>query len=564
MAKRSQTGGRSSKSGKGRSERNSNPDSRKSSSTGGKPRTERKRTSSRSDSPKSYGAAAGRKPRFSKDDSSDSRKGDFGKRSDSTKSYGAAPGRKPRFSKDDSSDSRKGNFGSRSDSPKSYGSSSERKPRFSKDDSSDSRKGNFGKRSDSSKSYGSASERKPRFSKDDSSDSRKRNFGSRSDSPKSYGSASERKPRFSKGDSSDSRRGNFGKRSDSPKSYGSASERKPRFSKDDSSDSRKRNFSKSSDSPKPYRSGPGSRPRFSKDEPRSDSEKGNSGKRSSSFDPKARFKDDDKKAGSFRGKKFEPREETKPGRFSDDSRQKKDAPAQTEKIRLNRYIANSGVCSRREADELITMGLISVNGKTITELGFKVNPTDEVRYESRLLRAEKPVYILLNKPKGYLTTTNDPQERDTVMHLIGDKVRERIYPVGRLDRNTTGLLLLTNDGDLADKLMHPSYNVKKIYKVELDRPLTKGDFQKIQEGVRLEEGVAQVDDLAIVSEDGKTVGIELHIGWNRVVRRIFESLEYQVVKLDRSVYAGLDKKELSRGQWRYLRQEEVVRLKHFK
>src|SRR5690606_26230126 len=217
--------------------------------------------------------------------------------------------------------------------------------------------------------------------------------------------------------------------------------------------------------------------------------------------------------------------------------------AQTEKIRLNRYIANSGVCSRREADELITMGLISVNGVTITELGYKVNPGDEVRYESKVLRAEKPVYILLNKPKGYLTTTRDPEERKTVMNLIGGKIKERIYPVGRLDRNTTGLLLLTNDGDLADKLMHPSYNVKKIYKVELDRPLTRADFQKILDGIQLEEGKAQVDDLAIVSDDGKTIGIELHIGWNRVVRRIFESLEYEVVKLDRSVYAGLDKKD---------------------
>jgi 23S rRNA pseudouridine2605 synthase len=240
------------------------------------------------------------------------------------------------------------------------------------------------------------------------------------------------------------------------------------------------------------------------------------------------------------------------------------APAQTEKIRLNRFIANSGVCSRREADELITMGLISVNGKTITELGYKVNPGDEVRYESRVLKAEKPVYVLLNKPKGYLTTTVDPQERNTVMHLIGNHIKERVYPVGRLDRNTTGLLLLTNDGDLADKLMHPSYNVKKIYKVELDRPLTKADYQRILDGVQLEEGKAMVDDLAIVSEDGKTVGVELHIGWNRVVRRIFESLEYDVVKLDRSVYAGLDKKDLPRGNWRFLTKEEIVRLKHYK
>lgn len=240
------------------------------------------------------------------------------------------------------------------------------------------------------------------------------------------------------------------------------------------------------------------------------------------------------------------------------------APAQTDKIRLNRYIANSGVCSRREADELIKMGLVSVNGKTVTEMGYKVNPGDEVRYENKLLKAEKPVYILMNKPKGFLTTTDDPQERNTVMHIIGNNVKERIYPVGRLDRNTTGLLLLTNDGDLADKLMHPSYNVKKIYKVELDRPLTKADFQKITEGVLLEEGRAVVDDLAIVSEDGKTVGVELHIGWNRVVRRIFESLEYEVVRLDRSVYAGLDKKDLGRGQWRFLTKEEIVRLKHFK
>lgn len=267
-----------------------------------------------------------------------------------------------------------------------------------------------------------------------------------------------------------------------------------------------------------------------------------------------------------------PRDENK-GFFNKQSREPKfrgqpdqdvAAPVQTEKIRLNRYIANSGVCSRREADELISMGLISVNGKTVTELGFKVNPGDEVRYENRVLRAEKPVYILMNKPKGFLTTTEDPQERDTVMHIIGSAVKERIYPVGRLDRNTTGLLLLTNDGDLADKLMHPSYNAKKIYKVDLDRPLTKADFQKIIDGVRLEEGVAMVDDLAIVSEDGKTVGVEIHIGWNRVVRRIFESLDYQVVRLDRSVYAGLDKKDLARGQWRFLTKEEIVRLKHFK
>jgi len=263
------------------------------------------------------------------------------------------------------------------------------------------------------------------------------------------------------------------------------------------------------------------------------------------------------------GKGYASKESSKAGsRPRKGNKETTDEPAGDGKIRLNRFIANSGVCSRREADELISMGLISVNGKTITELGYKVSRTDEVRHENKVLRAEKPVYILMNKPKGFLTTTVDPQERNTVMHIIGNAVKERVYPVGRLDRNTTGLLLLTNDGDLADKLMHPSYKAKKIYKVELDRPLSRADFLSITEGVQLEEGKARVDDLAIISEDGKTVGVELHIGWNRVVRRIFESFGYEVVKLDRSVYAGLDKKDLPRGHWRFLKQEEIIRLKH--
>lgn len=270
---------------------------------------------------------------------------------------------------------------------------------------------------------------------------------------------------------------------------------------------------------------------------------------------------DTEKRGFFNKKKFKPDNPEKKRRTQKKAEQQ---PEPSGKIRLNRFISNSGVCSRREADNLIAMGLISVNGKVITEMGYKVNPGDEVRYENRVLRAEKPVYILMNKPKGYLTTTTDPQDRNTVMHIIGNAVKERVYPVGRLDRNTTGLLLLTNDGDLAEKLSHPSYNVKKIYKAELDKPLTKADFQKILDGVLLEEGRAIVDDLAVVSPDGKTIGLELHIGWNRVVRRIFEALGYQVVKLDRTVYAGLDKKDLPRGEWRFLKPDEIIRLKHFK
>ena len=268
------------------------------------------------------------------------------------------------------------------------------------------------------------------------------------------------------------------------------------------------------------------------------------------------------------GKSFEKRHDKDFGKsvkdFSQENQEQKESSEGSDKIRLNKYISNSGVCSRREADALITMGLVSVNGTVITELGYKVNRKDVVKYDGKTLRAEKPVYILMNKPKGFLTTTKDPEERNTIMQIIAGSVKERVYPVGRLDRNTTGLLLLTNDGDLTDKLSHPSYNVKKIYKVELDKPLTKTDFQKILDGIQLEEGRAIVDDLAIVSDDGKTVGIELHIGWNRVIRRIFERLEYQVVKLDRSVYAGLDKKDLGRGHWRYLTSEEIVRLKHYK
>lgn len=294
------------------------------------------------------------------------------------------------------------------------------------------------------------------------------------------------------------------------------------------------------------------RSRFAKRPPRTSSgeqEEGRGQRRSDSF-------------GKPFKKTYRPRSE-RPQTSSKRKTDEVSAP-KSDKVRLNKFIANSGVSSRREADELIKMGLISVNGTAVTELGYKVNPGDEVRYENKVLRAERPVYILMNKPKGFLTTTEDPQDRKTVMHIIGSAVKERIYPVGRLDRNTTGLLLLTNDGELADRLMHPSFNVKKVYKVELDRPLTKGDFQSIVEGVRLDEGRATVDDLAIVSEDGRTVGVELHIGWNRVVRRIFESLGYEVMKLDRTVYAGLDKKELTRGQWRFLSKDEIIHLKHFK
>ncbi len=236
----------------------------------------------------------------------------------------------------------------------------------------------------------------------------------------------------------------------------------------------------------------------------------------------------------------------------------------TDIIRLNKYISNAGICSRREADKHIAHGMISVNGKVVTELGYKVQRGDSVKMGSKLLKPEPNVYVLLNKPKDFITTTEDPQERKTVMTLVANACQERIYPVGRLDRNTTGLLLFTNDGELAEKLAHPSNSMKKIYQVTLERPLSKDDFEKIAKGLRLEDGVANVDDLAFVSDDKTVVGIEIHSGRNRIVRRIFEHVGYKVMYLDRVMYAGLTKKDLPRGTWRYLDEKEVVQLKHMK
>ncbi len=249
-----------------------------------------------------------------------------------------------------------------------------------------------------------------------------------------------------------------------------------------------------------------------------------------------------------------------------DTRQhgKEDQHKRQESIRLNKYIANAGVCSRREADKLIQNGEIKVNGKVIEELGYQVKKTDKVTYKGKKLNPEKLVYVLLNKPKNFITTTEDPQERRTVMHLVAKACSERIYPVGRLDRNTTGLLLLTNDGELAKKLSHPSYGVQKLYQVDLDKPITDKDFLSIQQGVMLEDGLAKVDEIGLVNETRKSLGVQIHIGRNRIVRRIFEHLGYQVVRLDRVMYAGLTKKDLPRGTWRFLDEKEVVKLKYLK
>ena len=234
----------------------------------------------------------------------------------------------------------------------------------------------------------------------------------------------------------------------------------------------------------------------------------------------------------------------------------------TEPLRLNKFLANAGVCSRREADEFIQAGVVTVNGEVVTELGTKILRTDEVKFHDTPVSLEKKVYVLLNKPKDYVTTSDDPQQRKTVMDLVKDVCPERIYPVGRLDRNTTGVLLLTNDGDLASKLTHPKFLKKKVYHVHLDKNLTAHDMQQISEGITLEDGEIKADAIEYADDRDKSqVGIEIHSGKNRIVRRIFESLGYRVTKLDRVQFAGLTKKNLRRGDWRFLTEKEVDMLR---
>ena len=252
----------------------------------------------------------------------------------------------------------------------------------------------------------------------------------------------------------------------------------------------------------------------------------------------------------------------KPFRAGDGERSyPKYAAKQMGEVRLNRFLAQSGLCSRREADDFITAGLVTVNGEIVTELGTKVRSTDEVKFNDSKVQGEKKVYLVLNKPKGYVTSLEDPHADKTVMELVKGACSERIYPVGRLDKNSLGLLLFTNDGDITRQLTHPSLEKKKIYQVSLDKPLTRADMELITEGITLEDGEIYADEIAYVGESKKEVGIEIHSGRNRIVRRIFEHLGYTVQKLDRVYYAGITKKNLKRGQWRFLTREEVDRLK---
>nr|WP_321487147.1 pseudouridine synthase [uncultured Draconibacterium sp.] len=302
------------------------------------------------------------------------------------------------------------------------------------------------------------------------------------------------------------------------------------------------------------------------------SNRGNSQSKSSGNSSKRSVKSPSgKRIGKSRVvEKSEPKKEFKPrNKYGNPADKKKEqtAPApklktlSAEGMRLNRFIANAGVCSRREADTFITAGAVTINGKIVTEMGTRVLPGDEVRFDGRKLEAERKVYILLNKPKDYVTTTDDPHADKIVMDLIKDACDERVYPVGRLDRNTTGLLLFTNDGDLSKKLTHPKHNKKKVYQATLDKPVERGHMDMIASGIELEDGPIAADAISYTSDDKTEVGIEIHSGKNRIVRRIFEHFGYRVKKLDRVLFAGLTKKNLPRGKWRILTEKEVKFLK---
>ncbi|PBQ32088.1 pseudouridylate synthase [Sphingobacteriaceae bacterium] len=478
---------------------------------------------------------------------------------------------------------------------KSFSGSDERKP-FKKDFGGEKSYGDKPKRS-----FGDRDDKKS-FGKERYSDKPKRVFGDKDERPKkSFGDRDDKKS-FGKDSYSEKPKREFKER----KSFNDRDD-KGSFGKDQFSERPRRDF-KERDERKSSRDGD-ERPRRDFDERSSRSEDVRPRRKSEDVSDKKSYKKtiktkDDKFAGfkkatgkyanspdrSDRGDKPVKRRLTKPrkadeGEFTKrvkhdefeegkaftpqasrekfgDKRSKKPAPVAKQTgadglIRLNKYLSNAGVASRRDADNLIISGAVKVNGVVVDQVGTKVSPTDKITYGDAAVRAERKVYLLLNKPKDYITTVDDPKERKTVMELVKGACRERIYPVGRLDRNTTGLLLFTNDGEMTTKLTHPKHGVKKIYQVSLNKGLKPEDFKMISEGLELEDGIVKADDLAFVGEGKKEVGIEIHSGRNRIVRRIFEHLGYDVLKLDRVVFAGLTKKDLPRGKHRFLTAKEI-------
>jgi len=517
---------------------------------------------------KSYGSSdRSERGSFRKDDNRENRSFGSKKFSDKTSSRGDNNS----FRSKDNTEKPFGRGGrsfDKNDSSRSF----DKKDSFNKFDRSErsfDKKDNFKRsdRNDSSRSFDRSDrpfEKRDNFKRSDRNDS-SRSFD-RSDRPFEKRDNFKRSDRndssrsFDKSDRPFEKRDNFKRsdRNDSSRSFDKSDrpfEKRDNFKRSDRNDS-SRSFDKSD---RPFEK----RDSFKRSD-RNDSSR-SFDRSDRPFEKRDNFKRSDRKFDGDRSRNFDENKN-----FGDKQyikRPKKKSEDSTEDdglVRLNRYIANAGICSRRKADELITAGVIWVNGEAVTELGTKVDPaTDEIRYNNERLKREKMVYVLLNKPKDYITTTDDPQERHTVMELVSKATKERIYPVGRLDRNTTGLLLMTNDGSLAEKLSHPRNSISKIYNIELNKSLTQGDFNKIQFGIELEDGVIKPDDLSYVQGGSKReIGIQIHSGKNRIVRRIFESLGYEVVKLDRVVYANLTKKDLPRGRWRYLEEREVVQLKH--
>ena len=427
-------------------------------------------------------------------------------------------------------------------------------------------RGNTGDRKPyGSRSTGSSDDRPKRSFGGDRSEGRNTGSDRKPYGNRSTGSSDDRPKRSFGGDrsggSDDRPKRSFG----GDRSEGADSGRKPYGSRSagDSEDRPKRNFSDDRGASKRFETSYEKKParaEGSEDRPKRAGFESRGGKKFDNGPKPGAFKRDGDKP--FRKHRVDGDDYVAPERTM--RSKKATEPKDDGLIRLNRYIANAGICSRRKADELIEAGVVSVNGEVISELGFKVDPfKDEIRYNGEMLKREKMVYVLLNKPKDYITTTDDPQERRTVMHLVEKASRERIYPIGRLDRNTTGLLLMTNDGDLADKLSHPRSNISKLYHVELSKSVSQGDLNKIGFGVELEDGVIKPDTVSYVAGGSKReIGIQIHSGKNRIVRRIFESLGYEVVKLDRVVYANLTKKDLPRGRWRFLDEKEIIQLKH--
>jgi len=476
---------------------------------------------------------------------------------------GDSYGDRPRRSFSDSNSGGYNRSGSNSDRPRrSFGDNNDRPQRSSGD--SGNRFNGFERPQRSfedtgfekpRRSYGDNSFEKPRRSFNEGGDRPRRTFGDNNDRPKrTFGDSNDR-PRRSFGENNDRPRRSFGDSNDRPRrSFGENNDR-PRRSFGENNDRPRRSFGDSGNSFDGFnREGGFEKPRrsFGDDQSRGQSRpdfKGPSLPRPDRADGRPRRPRIKKESGFDHGTPY--------GRSGNQQMLDPNEP-----IRLNKFLANAGICSRREADEFIQAGVVKVNGETVTELGVKVKPIDTILFHDQPVSIERKVYILLNKPKDCVTTSDDPQERLTVMDLVKGACYERIYPVGRLDRNTTGVLLLTNDGDLASKLTHPKYEKRKIYQVTLDNNLREADFATILDGVTLDGELIKVDNLSYVDPDKKSViGIEIHSGQNRVVRRIFESLGYKVFKLDRVYFAGLTKKNLPRGKWRHLTDKEVSLLK---